>query len=44
VNGRQKDGRGGCNESKFSALEDFVRAREVRLIEEDFQSRMWEGR
>jgi len=31
VNRRQKDGRGGCNESKFSALEDFVRARKDEI-------------
>jgi len=31
VNRRQRDGRGGCNESKFSALEDFVRAREDEI-------------
>lgn len=31
MNRRQKDGRGGCNESKFCALEDFVRAKKFEI-------------
>jgi len=33
VNRRQKDGRGGCNESKLGALEDFVGAKKDEIEE-----------